>query len=76
VGRKRTVIYGPTITSEWDGVSWYAFTPPTSPTPRVGQFMAYDLARQRVILFGGRDERDGTELADLWEWDGTTWSQR
>jgi hypothetical protein len=32
--------------------------------------MAYDAARQRVVLFGGYG------LADTWEWDGTTWVQR
>src|SRR5687767_6671464 len=35
--------------------------------------MAYDAARQRVVLFGGIDV---TALGDTWEWDGVSWSQR
>lgn len=31
--------------------------------------MAYDLARQRVVLFGG----DSPLRGDTWEWDGTQW---
>jgi hypothetical protein len=36
--------------------------------------MAYDVARQRVVLFGGADAT--TALADTWEWDGAIWIQR
>lgn len=32
--------------------------------------MAYDSARKRVVLFGGRFS---AELADTWEWDGANW---
>jgi hypothetical protein len=35
--------------------------------------MAYDVARQRTVLFGGIA---GAPLGDTWEWDGTTWTQR
>jgi hypothetical protein len=35
--------------------------------------MTYDVARQRVVLFGGL--KDGaTVLGDTWEWNGTTWA--
>jgi len=34
--------------------------------------MAYDSARQRVVLFGGDNPSPGF-LADTWEWDGNTW---
>jgi hypothetical protein len=37
--------------------------------------MAYDSARQRVVLFGGRDFTVGV-VGDTWEWDGTNWMQR
>jgi hypothetical protein len=36
--------------------------------------MAFDSARNRVVLFGG-DGGQGNGLADTWEWNGTTWSQ-
>jgi hypothetical protein len=32
--------------------------------------MAFDALRQRIVLFGGGG------LADTWEWDGATWTQR
>jgi hypothetical protein len=35
--------------------------------------LAYDAARQRVVLFGGWNTG---YLFDTWEWDGGTWSQR
>jgi hypothetical protein len=35
--------------------------------------MAYDAARGRVVMFGGRDS-SGNMTADTWEWDGTTWT--
>jgi hypothetical protein len=34
--------------------------------------MAYDVARQRTVLFGG----GGAPLADTWEWDGSNWTLR
>jgi hypothetical protein len=37
--------------------------------------MAYDGAWGRVVLFGGYDP-SSEYLADTWEWDGTSWSQR
>jgi hypothetical protein len=37
--------------------------------------MAYDAARQRVVLFGGGDGRGGV-FGDTWEWDGLNWAQR
>src|SRR5262249_14972292 len=39
--------------------------------------MAWDAARGRVVLFGGRSTFDGRifyNLADTWEWDGETWT--
>lgn len=46
---------------------------PTALPMRNGSAMAYDAARQRVLLFGG--EYLGA-MADTWEWLGTTWVQR
>ncbi len=44
----------------------------TAPTPRSSHAMVYDTSRQRIILFGGND---GVRRNDLWEWNGTAWSQ-
>jgi len=36
--------------------------------------MAYDIARRRVLLFGGVSETS-PQLDETWEWDGTTWTR-
>jgi hypothetical protein len=36
--------------------------------------MAFDAARQRMVLFGG-DSLGGTLFGDTWEWDGAHWTQ-
>lgn len=56
-------------TWEWNGTDWLQRTPPQAPSARRGHAMAYDSARKRVVLFGGRGAP-----ADTWEWDGTTWT--
>jgi hypothetical protein len=61
---------------EWDGRTWTERKPVTSPPPRRSPGMAWDAARQRLVLFGGRRDLDGIDLADTWEWDGATWLQR
>jgi hypothetical protein len=37
--------------------------------------LAYDVGRQRVVLFGGW-AGGSTRFADTWEWDGTSWIQQ
>jgi hypothetical protein len=39
------------------------------PSPRVAHAMAYEAARERVVLFGGEDG------SNTWEWDGVAWTQ-
>lgn len=60
-------------TFEWDGQRWTDVSPSTSPSPRADAAMAYDAARGRTLLFGGR--QDTTLLGDTWVWDGTAWTQ-
>lgn len=36
--------------------------------------MVYDSARARTVLFGGSGASNA-DLADTWEWDGSTWTQ-
>ena len=59
-------------TWEWDGNTWTQATPAISPRGRNGHAMAYDAARQKVVLFSGHDE--GPPIGDTWTWDGATWS--
>jgi hypothetical protein len=44
------------------------------PSRRTGFGVAFDPARGRVVLYGGR-AASGEPLADTWEWDGTSWSE-
>jgi hypothetical protein len=56
----------------WDGSRWTRVFPEHSPSTRDAMGMAYDEARERVVLFGGRRP---TWLNDTWEWDGVDWTQ-
>lgn len=59
-------------TWEWDGVQW-TLRSSAGPSARRAHTMAYDAARQVVVLFGGGV---GGDLGDTWEWDGNAWTQR
>jgi hypothetical protein len=57
--------------------TWTQQTPPTSPTPdRFLSAMAYDAARDEVVLFGGAPDPNNVFANDTWVWNGTTWTQR
>lgn len=62
-------------TWEWGGLEWVQRLPATSPPPLCGGSLAYDRARERVVMFGGMNV-DGTWTADTWEWDGVDWTRR
>jgi hypothetical protein len=79
--RQRLVLFGGLSASfntalsdtwEWDGTTWTQRLPATSPPPLWNHAMAWDPARQRVVLLGVA--RVGA--VDQWEWDGVTWTQR
>lgn len=59
----------------WNGSTWAAKTPATSPPARAMAGQAYDSTRRRMVLFGGVGVGD-MALEDTWEWDGTTWTDR
>ena len=64
-------------TWEWDGVAWLQAQPTVRPPARRGACMAFDPMRGVCVLFGGGTGFTGTPLlADTWEWDGTSWTQR
>jgi cysteine-rich repeat protein len=80
--RQQTVAFGGALVGvdtndTWtsNGTSWTKASPATSPTIRYQPVLAYDSARKRTVLFGGFDSNLGVELADTWEWDGSTWQQ-
>ena len=58
----------------FDGTSWTDLTPATgNPPGRDWHGQAFDSARGKLVVFGGRD--GATTFSDTWEWDGTSWSQ-
>jgi hypothetical protein len=60
----------------WDGNDWTQLTPATAPPPRNSTSMAYDPARQRIVLFGGIASCCPAVFdADTWLFDGTNWTQ-
>ena len=57
---------------QWTKVADNAASPPA----RFDTRMAYDEARERVVLFGGQaEDANYTYLNDTWEWDGAAWAQ-
>src|SRR5205807_121344 len=60
----------------WDGSNWTQQRPATSPPKRFGAVMTYDVARDRVVLFGGQQGADAAFLGDTWTWDGRTWARQ
>ena len=43
------------------------------PSPRWGHGLAYDGARERVVLFGGWPGPNSVIDSETWEWDGVQW---
>jgi len=54
---------------------WPQLAPLTSPSARNSHAMAYDAARQRVVLFGGNTSLTGVYVGDTWQWNGVNWLQ-
>ncbi|HEX9892259.1 MAG TPA: kelch repeat-containing protein [Actinomycetota bacterium] len=68
----RDVLLGDTWT--WNGSSWQLEVTLTAPPALRSHRMAYDAARQEVVLYGGLD--DGNQIrGETWIWDGTAWAQ-
>jgi hypothetical protein len=81
--RQRTVLYGgqqsgtgvyPTTTWLWDGTAWQSLATTPNPGQRLNHAMAYDSARQRVVLFGGSLVPSTPFSAQTWEWNGAAWT--
>ncbi len=68
----RPTYYGDTW--EWDGTTWVERRPMNAPLPRAGHLMTYDWERQRIVLFGGYNDVQGS-MPETWEWDGSDWTQ-
>ncbi|MBL8723801.1 MAG: hypothetical protein JNK49_07125 [Planctomycetes bacterium] len=62
-------------TWEWDGTRWLQRFPANAPSGRNQHAMAYDAARQCVVLHGGSGIGP-VGSSDTWEWHGSDWAQR
>lgn len=58
----------------WDGANWTQHSPVTAPSARDEYAVAYDAARQQVVLFGGIDGSNNSPR-DTWTWDGGAWTK-
>lgn len=73
-GSQRIVLVGNSGHHLFDGRD---FTAVAGPVPgRFAAAMAYDQARDRVVLFGGSAIGNNAALGDTWEFDGSRWAQR
>lgn len=65
------------VTWRWDGKTWTEVNKAFPVAHRGGHVMAYDRARQRVVMFGGvilsDDGKQRQRIDDTWEWDGRQW---
>ncbi|MCA8949258.1 MAG: hypothetical protein KDE27_07135 [Planctomycetes bacterium] len=62
-------------TWEWNGARWHQRHPERSMPWCQAPALAYDVARRRIVAFGGVGP-SYRYLDTTWEWDGVTWSQR
>jgi hypothetical protein len=86
LARGRTILFGgggittPQINNDtwtWDGTDWTQASPPVSPSGRFGTSLAYDMARNVVVMYGGLTSliSIARPVAETWEWNGSTWAQ-
>jgi N-acetylneuraminic acid mutarotase len=64
----------------WNGARWLQRFPVTKPPARAAHSMVFDSTRNRVVMFGGRQEpanRDLTAafLNDTWVWKDDNWTR-
>ncbi|MBK8980041.1 MAG: hypothetical protein IPM29_29425 [Planctomycetes bacterium] len=63
-------------TWEYDGTSWTRLPVSVgSPGPRTRSSMVYDSHRNVCLLYGGQDPTNGNILNDVWQFDGSVWTQ-
>lgn len=60
-------------TWEYDGARWHLAQAQGGPKGRCRASMLYDPIRQRLVMFGGA--ADGGLLPDMWQLDGTQWTE-
>jgi len=56
----------------WTGSNWSQQHPASTPPFHLFRSIAYDAARERVVLFGGKSPANDQATDDTWTWDGDT----
>jgi len=77
-GGSQGAFSGPLLdeTWEWDGTNWNRKYPANNPGGRKGYAAAFDLFRQRVVIYGGSLSNGlPNAVGDTWEYDGTDWTK-
>ncbi len=64
----------------WTGVRWVQRYPAHTPSARSAHVMAYDSARGRIVLFGGREQLglatgEVNDLGDTWAYANGDWTE-
>jgi hypothetical protein len=59
----------------WNGAVWLKKSPAHGPGYRSGHAMAYDAARNQIVMFGGYDPAISNYSDSTWIWNGTDWAQ-
>ena len=60
----------------WDGTHWSQKIPTTSPSARIEHAIAFDAAREEIVMFGGRLSIFPSDVGDTWAWDGVNWIEK
>lgn len=70
------LILAVSASASWPRGGWSRLQPEHTPGHRSISAVAYDPARQRIVLFGGISDWLGSKFLyenDTWEWDGVDW---
>lgn len=72
---------GPAATNEtWilgdSDTTWTRKFPAHNPPARLQHSLAYDVGRDVVVMFAGRENGTGNSTNNTWEWDGTDWIEK
>ncbi len=59
---------------KFDGKSWIPMVSKKAPVPRSGHAMIYDHSENRLLVFGGKDDK-GNLLDDTWVWKEGSWKE-
>jgi hypothetical protein len=58
---------------QWNGSEWSRFTSRPGPASRTMGRAVYDVARKRIVSYGGRVGRGEVPSSETWEWDTAAW---